>query len=85
MVEKNLRGIKLKKLPFWFPNRKNAIWYILFILLFLLSLDFWGWNQSKPLILGLPIWMYYLLILTLLTSLAFYLFTKLYWRDDNRK
>jgi hypothetical protein len=72
----------LENLPFWFPKKSNAAWYLLFIILFLLSLDFWGWEQSKPLILGLPIWVYYLLFLTLLTSLAFYIFTKRFWRED---
>jgi hypothetical protein len=75
-------GNDLKNLPFWFPKKSNAIWYIFFVVLFLLSLDFWGWGQSKPLILGLPLWVYYILIITLLTSLAFYIFSKYYWRED---
>ena len=72
----------LKKLPFWFPKKENIIVYIVFIVIFLLSLDFWGWGQYKPLILGMPLWVYYLLILTLLTSVAFYLFSKSFWSDD---
>ena len=76
------RTISLKKLPFWFPKKENIIVYIVFIVIFLLSLDFWGWRQYKPLILGMPLWVYYLLILTLLTSVAFYLFSKSYWSDD---
>jgi hypothetical protein len=75
-------GNDLKNLPFWFPKKDNALWYLFFILLFLLSLDFWNWGQSKPLILGLPFWVYYLIILTLLTSLVFYAFSKFYWRND---
>lgn len=69
-------------LPFWFPKKSNVIWYLLFIVIFLLSLDFWGWEQSKPMILGLPLWVFYLFFLTLLTSLAFYLFAKYNWRGD---
>lgn len=72
----------MSNLPFWFPKKSNAVWYLLFILLFLLSLDFWNWGQSKPMILGLPVWMWYLLILTLLTSLAFYAFVRFVWRED---
>ncbi|KYK23877.1 hypothetical protein AYK24_06990 [Thermoplasmatales archaeon SG8-52-4] len=72
----------MKTLPFWFPTKRNVIWYFVFILLFILSLDFWNWGQSKPLFFGLPFWVYYLLILTLLTSFAFYGFTKFYWRDE---
>lgn len=70
------------KYPFWFPNKKNILAYVLFIVLFIVSLDFWGWRQSIPLILGMPFWVYYLLILTLLTSLIFHLFAKVYWEDD---
>ena len=70
----------MKDLPFWFPKKSNALWYIILILLFFASLDFWAWNKTSPMILGLPFWMYYLLILTLLTSIIFYLFSKYYWR-----
>jgi hypothetical protein len=75
-------GKTLIKLPFWFPKKDNFVWYILFIFLFLLSLDFWGWNQEKPMVLGLPIWIYYLIILTLLTSGVFFIFTKFYWSKE---
>jgi hypothetical protein len=73
----------MKNLPSWFPNKKNIFWYILFVVLFLLSMDFWGWNQSKPFILGLPIWVIYLFILTIATSFAFYLFSKAFWEDSS--
>jgi hypothetical protein len=72
----------MKDLPFWFPKKRNAFWYVIIILLFIGSLDFWAWNKTHPLILGLPFWMYYLLILTLLTSFIFYLFSKDYWREN---
>jgi len=74
-------GINLK-MPFWFPKKDNAIVYLVFIGIFLLSLDFWGWDQSKPMLLGLPLWMYYLIILTLATSFAFLIFSKYYWEGD---
>ncbi|RLI59480.1 MAG: hypothetical protein DRO67_09780 [Candidatus Asgardarchaeum californiense] len=70
------------KIPFWFPNKNNAMVYVVFIGLFLLSLDFWGWDQSNPLVLGLPLWVYYILFLTLATSLAFLIFSKYYWREN---
>jgi hypothetical protein len=72
----------MKDLPFWFPNKKNVSWYFLFIVLFLFSLDFWAWGQFKPLILGLPLWVYYLIFLTLFLSLSFYVFTKYHWGED---
>jgi hypothetical protein len=73
-------GKFLKNLPFWFPKKENAFWYLVFILLFSFSLDFWGWNKSRPVIFGLPLWIYYFLILTLLTSVVFYIFSKYFWR-----
>jgi hypothetical protein len=80
---RKFRGIKnLKNLPFWFPTKRNAIWYFLFIFLFILSLDFWNWGESEPFVYGLPLWVYYLLFLTIFTSLFFYLFTKYQWRED---
>ncbi|UCB59220.1 MAG: DUF3311 domain-containing protein [Thermoplasmatales archaeon] len=72
----------MENYPSWLLNKKNAFAYLLFIVLFILSLDFWGWGQSKPLLLGMPLWVYYILILTLITSFIFYLFIKVYWRDD---
>jgi hypothetical protein len=72
----------MKNLPFWLPNKNNVVWYILIIGLFLLSMDFWGWNQSHPLIFGLPIWVVYLFILTLATSIVFYLFSNTFWEDS---
>ena len=70
----------MKNLPNWLPNKNNIFWYLLFFLLFIFSLDFWGWNKSNPLILGLPLWIYYFIIITLLTSVAFYIFSKYFWR-----
>ena len=71
----------MKNLPFWFPNKKNFYWYILFIFIFILSIDIWAWDLDEPKILGLPFWIYYLIILTLITSFAFYIFANKYWED----
>jgi hypothetical protein len=71
----------MKNLPFWMPRKNNLIWYILFTFLFLLSLDFWQWNNYNPIYFGMPIWLIYFLILTMLTSFTFYLFAKYYWSD----
>jgi hypothetical protein len=71
----------MKKIPFWLPKKNNAIWYVIFFLIFLSSQDYWQWNNNNPLIFGLPIWVIYILILTILTSFAYYIFTKFYWSD----
>jgi hypothetical protein len=72
----------MRGLPFWFPRKKNVFWYIIFIFLFLASLDFWAWNKNNPMLLGLPFWMYYLLLLTIFSSFIFYLFTRYYWSEN---
>jgi len=68
-------------------KQKTAILvFIAFISLFILSMDFWGWRQptsAESLILGLPLWIYYLLFLTLATSVFFYIIAKNIWRDEN--
>lgn len=70
------------KYPFWFPNKKNVVWYLLFSLVFVLSMDFWGWNKSKPFIFGLPFWVVYFLLITLVVSVIFYLFARFYWGES---
>jgi len=72
----------LKNPSFWLPKKNNFLWYLFFIFLFLLSIDFWNWGASKPLFLGLPFWVFYLLFLTLFLSGIFYLFAKFFWRED---
>ena len=72
----------MKNLPFWFPKKSNVIWYFLFIIVFLLSLDFWTWEQAEPLIIGLPFWIWYLIFLTLFTALVFYAFSRFAWSED---
>ena len=73
----------MKKLAFWMSKKNYLIWFILLIYIFILSNDYWNWNKSNPIILGLPLWMIYFIILTLLTSFAFYLFSKYYWSDNS--
>jgi hypothetical protein len=77
-----LGGKTLKSLPFWFPKKENAFWYFLFIIIFIFSNDLWGWNHANPMLFGLPVWVIYLLILTILTSIAFYIFSKVFWRTS---
>jgi hypothetical protein len=69
--------------PFWIPRKNNIIWYLLFIFIFILSLDYWQWNNFNPIIFGLPLWVIYFFILTIFTSFAFYLFTIYYWSDNS--
>lgn len=63
-------------------KKKVLLPYVVFILIFLLSLDLWGWNKAEPLIFGLPLWVYYFLFLTLSLSPLFLIFGKYYWEDE---
>lgn len=68
-------------------KQKNIlVGFFVFLTLFILSLDFWGWGQpvsAESLFLGLPIWIYYLLFLTIATSIFFYILAKNVWRGKN--
>jgi len=63
-------------------KKNNFLTIIFIVIIFILSLDFWGWYQSKPMFLGLPIWVYYIIFLTLLLSIFYYIFSKNIWRKD---
>lgn len=59
-----------------FPlQRRNLAWAGIFGLFFLLGNDFWNWNQSQALLLGLPGWIWYFILLGVLLSGAFALFS----------
>ena len=63
----------------------SVLGFTVFLALFILSMDLWEWGQPNSidsLILGLPIWIYYLIFLTLATSVFFYIISKNIWRDE---
>jgi len=71
----------MKKKNSWFKNKKKMFAFLLFFVIFFLSLDFWGWGNNSPFFLGLPIWIYYIIIVTLLTSVYYYFIAKNTWSD----
>jgi len=72
----------VSNLPSWLDKKFNLIIILFFIGIFILSLDFWNWGRATPLIAGLPYWVLYLFILTILSSLCFFLLSKFLWSDD---
>src|SRR6056297_1893065 len=56
-------------------QRRNWAWAGIFGLFFLLGNDFWNWNQSRALLLGLPGWIWYFILLGVLLSGAFALYS----------
>ena len=67
----------------WFKEKKKILAIITFLAIFIFSLDYWGWNIENISFLGLPLFVYYLIFLTLLLSVFFYILSKNIWRDDN--
>jgi len=63
-------------------KKMKTLWFLIFAILFLLSIDFWAWNKTEPFIFGLPFWVIYILILTLSLSFFYYLFCRYFWRTD---
>ncbi|MGC8798303.1 MAG: sodium:solute symporter family transporter [candidate division WOR-3 bacterium] len=42
----------------------NRRWVLMMVLIFVLANDFWNWQRTTPLILGLPGWLWYHILLT---------------------
>jgi SSS family solute:Na+ symporter len=58
-----------------FPVRREALRYApLFLLFFVLACDFWVWGRRPRLAAGLPLWVWYHILLTLLLAAAFKFF-----------
>jgi hypothetical protein len=81
-ISENFGGVAVSNLPSWLDKKYTVVIILFFIGIFILSLDFWNWGQATPLISGLPYWVIYLFILTILTSLCFLLVSKYLWSDD---
>ncbi|MFO8090065.1 MAG: sodium:solute symporter family protein [Desulfatiglandaceae bacterium] len=54
---------------------KNPFFYI-FSGIFVLSIDFWAWGLSSPLLLGLPLWLPYFILLSAGQTIAMILLVK---------
>jgi len=61
--------------------KNRWLWWLLFGALALLSMDFWNWEKEGPIIIFLPLWVWYVMVLTLVYALAFALFAKYEWRE----
>ncbi len=60
-----------------FPlHRRNWLWTGVFGLFLILGNDFWNWEKTRPLWFGLPGWIWYFILLGLLLSGAFALYSR---------
>ena len=62
-------------------EKKTMPWVLVYALILLLSLDFWNWGKAEPFVWGMPYWVFVFIVLNLLLSAYYYLFSRLYWRD----
>ncbi|MGH1364466.1 MAG: hypothetical protein ACRBF0_12980 [Calditrichia bacterium] len=64
--------------------KRYFIWILVFGSLFILSMDFWAWeNQDTPSWLGFPSRVWYFAALQLAFAVAFYLFARSVWKDNS--
>lgn len=62
--------------------RYSSFWFFCFTLLFLLSLDFWAWEQDVAIGLwNLPVWIFYFVGLQISLALALLVFTQKFWKN----
>ncbi|NES21299.1 MAG: hypothetical protein F6K41_20795 [Symploca sp. SIO3E6] len=61
--------------------QSSWFWFFCFTLIFLLSLDFWSWEQQVSFTwLYLPTWLFYLLGLQLVLIIALLVFSLTFWK-----
>ena len=65
-------------------NRRDTFtWAFLFVVLTVLSLDYWWWGAATTLgVMGLPVWVFYFVLLQFALAAGVYFFSKHYWDED---
>ena len=62
--------------------RYSSFWFFCFTVLFLLSLDFWTWEQDIAIGLwNLPVWIFYFVGLQIFLAIALWVFTQKFWKS----
>ena len=60
---------------------KRAIFAGAFLVLIVLSVDFWNWGSSRPVMLGMPFWVFWDILIVLMTGVYYILLGLYIWRD----
>ena len=64
-------------LEFRKPPWLSSPYFYMLVFIFLAAMDFWAWGSIKPLVLGVPLWMgYFVLLSALQTAVMIYLINK---------
>jgi len=58
------------------------IWLVVFGIVFVLAVDWWNWNQSTPVLFGVPFWILRVMVLTVALTPLFWLFSRWCWREQ---
>ena len=70
-------------LPFWFPkSQNNQNWAFIFILLTIISIDWWNWESSNRLSDWIPIWIIYLIVVQFALAYSVWKFSKEWMKDE---
>ena len=66
-------------LPFWFPkSQNNRNWTFVFIILTLLSIDWWAWDAKTRFADWIPIWIIYLIFIQFALAYSVWKFSKVF-------
>jgi len=74
-------------LPFWFPkSQNNRNWTFVFILLIILSIDWWNWEKGTSsdarFANWIPIWIVYLIMIQFALAYSVWKFSKEWMKDE---
>ncbi|MEN4011172.1 MAG: hypothetical protein AB1453_07325 [Chloroflexota bacterium] len=64
------------------PKQRIGLWLAGWLLIILLSIDFYNWGKTPRLIVGMPDWVWFNMGLVLATSLIYFMLSRVTWRDD---
>ena len=65
--------------------QSSFFWFFSFTLIFLLSLDFWSWEQTTSFSwFNLPTWLFYFTSLQIVLSLALLGFSLTFWKTSSK-
>ncbi len=64
-------------------HRSATLWTAFFVVLALLSLDYWWWGAATRLsLLGLPTWIYYFVALQFVLAAGVFVFSRHHWVEE---
>jgi SSS family solute:Na+ symporter len=61
---------KAKALEIYKPRWLSNGYFYFFSAIFVLALDFWAWGKVQPLVLGIPVWIFYFVALSAIQSIV---------------